>query len=98
NKRASGRSFDKVLNPQWPTRNQLPSAPDRHLGGQAVIEALRRICADCKNKSAQRQNPRPLKFAWRFLQSTRRPRVGLFIATPPIAARRVLTRRSRAPK
>jgi hypothetical protein len=86
--------FDKILDRRWLTRDQPVNVPDRHLDERRIIEALRRTCADCKNKSAPRQSAPPIRFARRFLLSTKLRRVGSFIATRPIVARRVLTRRS----
>jgi len=37
--------------------------PDRHLDERRIIEALRRTCADFKNKSAPRQSAPPIRFA-----------------------------------
>ena len=87
----------KILDRQWPTRDQPLNVPDRPFDEPHVIGALRRICADCKNRSAPPQSAAPIRFAPRFLLSTKRPRTASFIATQPIAARRVLTRRSPRP-
>jgi hypothetical protein len=84
----------KILDRQWPTRDQPLNVPDRPFDEPHVIGALRRICADCKNRSAPPQSAALIRFAPRFLLSTKRPRTASFIATPPIVARRVLTRHS----
>jgi len=84
----------EILDRQWPTRDQPLNVPDRPFDEPHVIGALRRICADCKNRSAPPQSVAPIRFARRFPLSTKRPRTGSFIATPPIVARRVLTRDS----
>ena len=92
-KHASGCSFNKLLDRRWPTRDQPLNVADRHLDGRPITEALIRTCADCKNKSAQRQSGRRIRFVRRFLRSTKRPRVESFIAMRPIVGRRVLTKR-----
>src|SRR5262249_33981670 len=55
NKRATRRWLDKVLDRRWLRRDQPPNVLDRHLDERSIIEALRRTCADCRNKSAPRQ-------------------------------------------
>ena len=94
NKRGTAALLHKILDRQWPTRDQPLNVPDRPFDEPHVIGALRRICADCKNRSALPQSAAPIRFARRFPLSTKRPRTGSFIATPPTVARRVLTRHS----